>query len=219
MNNFNLIHSIRFFNLNVLDDQNNTRPFIGAILFGKESRCEILKVIPPMPTMHLAMSDIEIQLKKPLAQKIIFHHKTHDEIMTDLSLYCENGFPLPIVFDPSIARVENMTPFQYAVFRESCKIPHGETHPYSWLAHRIKKISNNRPAARAVGQALRNNPFPLLIPCHRIVKKSGEIGGFMGADTTESWQIGLKRALLDLENLYRQPDFFSNKVIFSSLIA
>ena len=52
----------------------------------------------------------------------------------------------------------------------------GETRTYQWIAGQI-----GRPkAVRAVGQALRKNPFPLIIPCHRVIKSDGKLGGYAG---------------------------------------
>ena len=52
----------------------------------------------------------------------------------------------------------------------------GETRSYKWVAERIGKPT----AVRAVGQALRKNPYPLLIPCHRVIKSDGTTGGYAG---------------------------------------
>lgn len=98
--------------------------------------------------------------------------------------------------------LRGLSEFQQAVLRKALEIPRGETRPYAWIAHEI-----GRPrAVRAVGSALANNPIPLLIPCHRVVRSDGVI-----------WNYGLggpanKRALLEaeganlaeLENLARQ---------------
>lgn len=68
------------------------------------------------------------------------------------------------------------TDFQAMVWRSLQDIPFGETRSYGDVAFGV-----GRPgAARAVGQANRRNPFPLLVPCHRVVTSSGEIGGYMG---------------------------------------
>lgn len=77
--------------------------------------------------------------------------------------------------------------FERAVFRATRDIPRGETATYSDVAVRI----GNRKAARAVGNALRHNPVPLFVPCHRVLAASG-LGGF-------SWGVGIKQKLLQLE--------------------
>ena len=66
------------------------------------------------------------------------------------------------------------TPFQRDVLRSVCRIPRGMTKSYRELAVEIGKPR----AARAVGQAVAGNPFPLLIPCHRVVPSSGGVGNY-----------------------------------------
>lgn len=80
--------------------------------------------------------------------------------------------------------------FRHRVWAEMCKIPVGQTVSYSALA---KKIDSG---ARAVANACRDNPFPGLIPCHRVVSLSG-LGGFMGQ--TSGSALELKRKILELE--------------------
>jgi len=85
------------------------------------------------------------------------------------------------------------TPFSESVLKALLKIEPGEITTYSDLAKRI-----NSKAYRAVGGVLRNNPLPLIIPCHRVIKKDGKLGGFMGK-MEEVWQTNLKRSLLKVE--------------------
>lgn len=82
-----------------------------------------------------------------------------------------------------------LTPFQWAVLRVVMTIPLGETRSYAWVARQI-----GRPGAvRAVGTALRKNPFPVIIPCHRVIKSDGSLGKYAGGDD------GRKQALLEME--------------------
>ena len=82
-----------------------------------------------------------------------------------------------------------LTAFQWEVLEATLKIPLGETRSYKWIAEKA-----GRPgAARAVGHALRKNPFPLIIPCHRVIKSDGSLGLYSGkAD-------GRKKELLEIE--------------------
>lgn len=81
-----------------------------------------------------------------------------------------------------------LTGFQLRVLEETLKIPLGEVRTYSWIARRIGLPG----AARAVGSALRKNPYPLLIPCHRVIKSGGDTGEY-------SRGKGVKRKLLEFE--------------------
>ena len=66
------------------------------------------------------------------------------------------------------------TNFQQAVWRIVKTIPEGETRSYSWVA----KMVSCPGAAQAVGQALKGNPYPGIIPCHRVIRSDGSLGGF-----------------------------------------
>jgi len=75
-----------------------------------------------------------------------------------------------------------LSEFQKRVLEEVMKIPYGETRSYEEIAKRIGKPG----ASRAIGQALKRNPFPILIPCHRVTYSNKGIGGFLvGADVKE----------------------------------
>lgn len=80
------------------------------------------------------------------------------------------------------------TPLQKRVWEELRKLDRGETISYGEMAQKI-----GRPkAARAIGQAAGANPWALLVPCHRLVRADGRLGGF-------KWGEPIKRWLLDRE--------------------
>jgi methylated-DNA-[protein]-cysteine S-methyltransferase len=80
------------------------------------------------------------------------------------------------------------TRFQQNVWRTVRKIPCGETRSYAWVAKQLGLPK----AARAVGQALKRNPVPIVVPCHRIIGSDGKLGGFSGG-------VKIKKLLLQLE--------------------
>ena len=89
------------------------------------------------------------------------------------------------------------TDFQRVVWRVVQEIPEGETRSYAWVAREI-----GRPrAARAVGQALKKNPYPGFIPCHRVIRSDGTPGGF-------SQGLNMKKKLLEREK-ERDVEFHS----------
>ena len=71
------------------------------------------------------------------------------------------------------------TPFRKLVWENLRKIPYGKTISYSDLAAQI----GNPKAVRAVGGANRANPIPIIVPCHRVIGKSGKLVGYMGDKT------------------------------------
>jgi methylated-DNA-[protein]-cysteine S-methyltransferase len=81
-----------------------------------------------------------------------------------------------------------ITPFRKQVLEECASIPVGETRSYAWLAEQA-----GRPrAARAAGRVMATNPWPLLIPCHRVVGSDGSLHGYGGG-------LAMKEALLRAE--------------------
>ena len=80
------------------------------------------------------------------------------------------------------------TQFQQSVWQELQKIPYGETRSYQEIA----AVIGNEKAVRAVGQANNKNPILLIIPCHRVINKSGDISGF-------ACGVEVKRYMLELE--------------------
>lgn len=87
-----------------------------------------------------------------------------------------------------ILKKRGFSSFETDVYREVCSIPWGKTRSYRWVARKVGLP--NGP--RAVGQALKKNPFPFIIPCHRVIKENGSLGGF-------SCGIALKKRLLRVE--------------------
>jgi AraC family transcriptional regulator of adaptative response/methylated-DNA-[protein]-cysteine methyltransferase len=83
--------------------------------------------------------------------------------------------------------------FQWKVWRELQKIPFGETRTYTDIA---KSIGSPR-AARAVASACANNRVAVVIPCHRVVRRGGELGGYR-------WGIERKRRLVEKERSARE---------------
>jgi len=96
---------------------------------------------------------------------------------------------LGIVFLPvkTVVKSPLMTDFEKRVLREALKIPLGETRSYQWLAKKCGKPK----AVRAAANALAKNPWPLLVPCHRVTALNGPGGYNLGK--------GLKKGLLGLE--------------------
>ena len=87
------------------------------------------------------------------------------------------------------------TAFQRACWRATRAIPHGETRSYAELA----EMAGYPRAARAVGQAMRRNPLPMVVPCHRVTAANG-LGGFGGEGAKGTW-ASIKERLLHSERL------------------
>ncbi len=79
-------------------------------------------------------------------------------------------------FDDNYLQRGKLTKFQWKVLKVTVSIPLGETRTYKWVAEKVGSPN----AVRAVGQALRRNPYPIIIPCHRVIKQDGSLGGYAG---------------------------------------
>ena len=85
------------------------------------------------------------------------------------------------------------TVFQIQVWEEIKKIPRGETLSYKQIALTIGRPKSSRAVANACGK----NPYPIIIPCHRVVKSNGSLGGYSGKGGRNK-----KRELLKKERIF-----------------
>ncbi|MDI6786554.1 MAG: methylated-DNA--[protein]-cysteine S-methyltransferase [bacterium] len=97
--------------------------------------------------------------------------KSYPKLEKDLKCYFKKK---DINFKNYRLDLSETTYFQKKVLLATLNIPYGETKSYKWIANYI----GNPNAYRAVGQALHRNPLPVIIPCHRIIKENGWMGGF-----------------------------------------
>jgi methylated-DNA-[protein]-cysteine S-methyltransferase len=88
--------------------------------------------------------------------------------------------------------MERVEEFDRRVYEIACNIPAGETLSYGEIAARL----GGRELARDVGQALGRNPFPIVVPCHRVLAAGGKAGGFSanGGVTTKLRLLTIERA-------------------------
>ncbi len=85
--------------------------------------------------------------------------------------------------------LSNLSVFTRQVLRQTQKIPYGKTTTYGEIA----KIIGHAKASRAVGQALGSNPLPIIIPCHRVIRKDKSLGGY-------AYGLSWKKRLLEIES-------------------
>ena len=83
------------------------------------------------------------------------------------------------------------TDFQILVWKEILKIPFGETRTYKEIAQAIGKPNSSRAVANACGK----NPYAPDIPCHRVIRSDGKLGGYSGVGG-----VKMKEKLLKIEN-------------------
>lgn len=109
-----------------------------------------------------------------------------DAARRELDLYFEgklDRFDLPLDWRLSSG-------FRQRVLRAIDRIPYGQTRTYTEMARR----AGNERAVRAAGTACGSNPIPLVVPCHRVLRTGGALGGYGGG-------LPMKQALLELEGV------------------
>jgi methylated-DNA-[protein]-cysteine S-methyltransferase len=95
-----------------------------------------------------------------------------------------------VTFSLELLELDICSSFQRRVLLTEALVPRGRVTTYGAIARHLGFPG----AARAVGRALATNPFPLVIPCHRCVRKSGQLSGYRGG-------LEMKRALLEMEGV------------------
>lgn len=128
-------------------------------------------------------SEVSGQLEK-LAKKLEAYFRGEDIDFSDV--------PLPAGSE-----------FQRACWEACREIPRGETISYARLA---ELAGSDRSACRAAGQAMRHNPLPVIVPCHRVVSASGRLHGFAGSQDPDGANLAMKRTLLNLEGAFVASD-------------
>ncbi|HZJ36915.1 MAG TPA: methylated-DNA--[protein]-cysteine S-methyltransferase [Gillisia sp.] len=141
---------------------------------------------------HMAFDEDENQALEDLKSKFpnaIFHQKLNSIQQNALHIFQHDWSKLP-----EIKLHLKGTDFQLKVWETLLKIPRGKLATYGNIAHQIDKPN----ASRAVGTAIGSNPVAFLIPCHRVIQASGEIGGY-------HWGTTRKTAIIGWENAREKP--------------
>lgn len=139
----------------------------------------VVRVLLP----RLAPSESDVQRVYPEAQPD--HQRDIDALAGLIGRFLAGGATaVPVdLLDRTMC-----TPFQWRVLMADYAIPRGQVKTYQQIA-----VEVGRPnGARAVGGALAHNPFPVIIPCHRVVRADGSLGGYAGG-------VEMKRSLLQME--------------------
>ena len=130
--------------------------------------------LPSPPADNSATDPFIITVKKSIIAFLDGRIKDLSDLPIDLSFY---------------------TPFARQTLLAARSIPWGKAVSYAGLA----EMAGNPGAARAAASVMRNNPLPLIIPCHRVIRSDGSAGGFMGK--REGREVELKVRLLAREGI------------------
>ncbi len=93
-------------------------------------------------------------------------------------------------------KMDNYSSFFIRICTLTQEIPYGELRSYKWLSERA-----GTKGYRAVGAALARNPFPILVPCHRVIKKNGNLGGYSAG-------LKIKKKLLQIEGTLEERESY-----------
>lgn len=140
---------------------------------------------------YLAFDESKTRAIRALSQRFphaaLFNEK-HEHHTNALSIFSHNWQDLP-----AIKLHLSGTPFQLKVWESLIRIPFGTLCTYGQIANNIQ----NQNATRAVGTAIGQNPISFLIPCHRVIQSTGNIGGYMWGPARKTAMIGWEAATLN----------------------
>ena len=133
--------------------------------------------------------DVPFKIKKELKYGNLFEdNKGWESLIKKVKEYYTGK---KVDFSDCQLNLDNYTNFQKKILQTVRKISYGETRSYKEAAEE----AGYPRAYRAVGNTMRNNPLPLIIPCHRVIKSNGMLGGFSGKEG-----VALKKKMIDLES-------------------
>lgn len=130
--------------------------------------------------------ELLVDLAERVSPRVLEAPAELDEARRELALYFDrklDRFDLPIDWRLSDG-------FRLRVQRAIARIPYGQTRSYAEMA----ASAGNERAVRAAGTACGRNPIPLVVPCHRVLRSGGGLGGYGGG-------LPMKRGLLELEGV------------------
>jgi len=155
-------------------------PF-GALLLARTPKGLVRVGLPNQDADELL-----VELAERVSPRVLEAPGQLDEARRELDLYFEgrlDRFDLPLDWSLSEG-------FRLRVLRAISRIPYGQTRNYTQMA----TSAGNERAVRAAGTACGRNPIPIVVPCHRVLRSGGGLGGYGGG-------LPMKRELLQLEGV------------------
>ena len=153
--------------------------------FGPVFIAETIRGVCFVSLSKISEARFQSLLRRRFQKKVIRDDKRLKNIMHKLSNYF-NGHRVNLksILDLSIG-----TEFQRKVWKKVSEIPFGELRSYKWIANEI----GNPNSVRAVGNAVGKNPVPPIIPCHRVIRSDGKLGGFSSGIALKKWLLKLEK--------------------------
>ena len=153
--------------------------------FGPVFIAETIRGVCLVSLSKISEAKFQSLLRKRFRKEVIREDKKLKNVIHELSSYF-NGHRVNLksILDLSIG-----TEFQRKVWEKVSEIPYGEQRAYKWIAEEI----GNPHAVRAVGNAVGKNPVPPIIPCHRVIRSDGNLGGFSSGIALKKWLLKLEK--------------------------
>jgi O-6-methylguanine DNA methyltransferase len=153
--------------------------------FGPVFIAETIRGVCFVSLSKISEAKFQSLLRKRFQKEVIRDDKRLKNVIHELSNYF-NGHRVNFksILDLSIG-----TEFQRKVWEKVSEIPYGELRSYKWIANEI----GNPNAVRAVGNAVGKNPVPPIIPCHRVIRSDGKLGGFSSGIALKKWLLKLEK--------------------------
>jgi AraC family transcriptional regulator, regulatory protein of adaptative response / methylated-DNA-[protein]-cysteine methyltransferase len=158
---------------------------LGPLVAGATSQGVCLLEFSDRPMLETQLATVRKLCGSPAVPGMNAHLR---QLTSELGEYFAGTlrtFSIPLVYPG--------TSFQMRVWDELLRIPYGQTRSYEALANAVGLTGGQRPVGRANGQ----NRIAIVIPCHRVVRKDGQLGGYGGG-------LRRKQFLLELEKKYRR---------------
>jgi methylated-DNA-[protein]-cysteine S-methyltransferase len=159
---------------------------VGKLLLATTRRGLVKVSFPIQP-----LDEVLERLANEISPRVLESPPQLDDARRELERYFEgrlHEFDLPLDWQLTHG-------FYRKVLRATSRIPYGQTRSYTDMAKR----AGSPRAVRATGSALGSNPLPIVVPCHRVLRSGGALGGYGGG-------IEMKQTLLELEGALQKDD-------------
>jgi methylated-DNA-[protein]-cysteine S-methyltransferase len=159
---------------------------VGKLLLATTRRGLVKVSFPVQP-----LDEVLERLANAISPRVLESPAQLDDARRELDRYFEgrlHEFDLPLDWQLTHG-------FYRKVLRATARIPYGQTRSYTDMAKR----AGSPRAVRATGSALGSNPLPIIVPCHRVLRSGGALGGYGGG-------IEMKQSLLELEGALQKDD-------------
>ncbi|HAV43318.1 TPA: cysteine methyltransferase [bacterium] len=120
-------------------------------------------------TLIFPSRGLERKIRERFRKNLLFDPAFFRKIPQKIEAYLEGE---RLVFDSRVD-LRDLSDFQCKVLWITLKIPYGETRSYKWIAEKM-----DIKGFRAIGSALKRNPLPIVVPCHRVIKSDGSLGDY-----------------------------------------